>query len=84
VKRLNDLIRFYSLLSDLAQHTGGARLILKVRWQDAGIKDGLLFMPTPAPGAMRKSPRAQGELLSALLLEAPQAENPQMQTLRLI
>ena len=43
------------------------KLIKGVSWATLGIEDAWLLTPKPAPGAMVKSPRAQGEALAAML-----------------
>jgi hypothetical protein len=47
--------------------SGYAKLLQAVRWKDAQVHDAWLFLPEKCAGARRKSPRAQGEALVALL-----------------
>ena len=60
--------RKMSSVRAITSATGGYRkLLTRVRWSAAGIKDAMLFSPRAGPGAMVLSPRAQGEALTALL-----------------
>jgi hypothetical protein len=48
--------------------TGDYRKLVKcVRWATAGVDDAMLLCPRAGPGAIVLSPRAQGEVLTALL-----------------
>lgn len=52
----------------IASHTTDyAKLIRGVSWREAGVTDAWLLSPEPAPGAMTRSPRAQGEALTGLV-----------------
>jgi hypothetical protein len=44
-----------------------ARLLRRVDWRSAELEDAVLLTPEETPGAMVKSPRAQGQALSVLL-----------------
>lgn len=59
--RLRRVIAFASATTDYG------RLIAAVPWAAAGVETAVLLTPEPAPGAMVKAPRAQGEALAALL-----------------
>jgi hypothetical protein len=58
---LNSIRAFASSTTDYR------KLIDKVPWTDIDLKDGWRISPEPVRGAMKKTPRAQGEALSALL-----------------
>lgn len=47
--------------------TGYAKLLRRVSWHEAELESALLLTPEETTGAMVKSPRAQGEALSAVL-----------------
>lgn len=48
--------------------TGYGKLLLQVPWSRSNVKDAWLISPETSTGAMIKSPRAQGEALTAMML----------------
>jgi hypothetical protein len=58
--------RLRSLCAVASATTEYARLLRRVNWHAAGLESAVLLTPEETTGALVKSPRAQGESLSAL------------------
>jgi len=56
-----------SLRAFAAASTDYSKLLRRVSWNESGVRYAWLFSPERVPGAMVRSPRAQGEAFAALI-----------------